>query len=262
MSIGRFLFDLLFPPRCIACRSFCKKDLLDPCEAPFCEKCRLEWEREKTVACANCGRELLSCRCSSGRMEKAGVSESLKLVFYQSEKDTVGRRAVLYLKKNRNRRAFDFFAEQLSFPIRRYMNEKGFTAEDIRFCHVPRFYKSTETYGLDQAEQLSRALSKRWGSASVPLFYRDGAISVEQKTLSAGERAKNAQKLFRVNEDQLARLGDVKCLFLVDDVITTGASVSACAKLLGGRYCGETVAVSLARTPLLRRKIPKKDIKI
>ena len=98
MRIGRFFYDLLFPPRCISCRSLCKKDILDPCEAPFCEKCRLEWEKEKTVSCAGCGKELLSCRCTSPRMERAGIVQSVKLVFYQSTKDTVGRRAVLHLR--------------------------------------------------------------------------------------------------------------------------------------------------------------------
>lgn len=258
MRIGRFFFNLLFPPKCISCLSLCQRDILDPCEAPLCEKCRFEWEKEKTAVCANCGKELLRCDCSTGRLEKAGIATSLKLVFYQGGRDTVGKRSVLYLKKNRNRRAFDFFAEQLSFPIKRYMHEKGFSAEKVLFCYVPRSDKSEESYGLDQAERLCRALSRRLNSPFAPLFYRSGVGSADQKTLTAREREKNAQTLFCVNERLLPVLNEIACIFLVDDVITTGASVSACARLLKNRYSGEIVAVSLARTPLARKRMPKR----
>lgn len=254
IKLKRFLSDLLFPPKCISCYSFCKKDLLDPCEAPLCDKCRLEWEREKAVTCAKCGRELLSCRCSSGRMEKAGVSESIKLIFYQGDKETVGRRSILHLKKNRTRRAFDFFAAQLSFPLQRYMRENNLGVDNVCFCYVPRSYKSDAHYGLDQAEQLCRSLSRQLGIPYVSLFYRVGTKEAEQKTLSAREREKNVKGRFAINECVWKRIHSPKCIFLVDDVITTGASISVCTKLLRERYHGEIVAVSLAKTPLLRQK--------
>lgn len=258
MRIGRFFFNLLFPPKCISCHSLYQRDILDPCEAPFCEKCRLEWEKEKTAVCANCGKELLRCDCSTGRLEKAGIATSLKLVFYQGERDSVGKRSVLYLKRNRNRRAFDFFAEQLSFPIKRYLREKGIDEDKALFCYVPRAHKSAEAYGLDQADRLCRALSRRLGIPFAPLFCRSGVGSADQKTLTARERERNAQALFCVNERLLPILNEIACVILVDDVITTGASVSACARLLKNRYSGEIVAVSLARTPLARKRMPKR----
>ena len=257
MKVGRFFYDLLFPPRCISCRAFCKKDILDPSDAPFCEKCRLDWEKEKTACCAGCGKELLNCRCTSSRMERAGIKQSVKLVFYQSERDTVGRRSILHLKRNRNRRAFDFFAAQLAFPLNRLIAEKGFSAEEIRFCYVPRSHKSEESQGLDQAECLCRAIAKRYGTTPTPLLYRSGAEKAEQKTLSAREREKNVKRLFALDEAVFPKIGDARCIVIVDDVITTGASVSACASLLKGRFPGEILALSLARTPLLRRRAAK-----
>lgn len=257
MKVGRFFYDLLFPPRCISCRAFCKKDILDPSDAPFCEKCRLDWEKEKTACCAGCGKELLNCRCTSPRMERAGIAQSVKLVFYQSARDTVGRRSVLHLKRNKNLRAFAFFASQLSFPLNRLIAEKGLSAEKIRFCYVPRSYKSEESEGLDQAEYLCRAIAKRYGTVPTPLFRRSGVKEAEQKTLTAREREKNVRRLFEIDETVFKKIGDATCIVIVDDVITTGASLSACARLLKGRFSGEIVAVSLARTPLLRRRAVK-----
>ena len=257
MKVGRFFYDLLFPPRCISCRAFCKKDILDPSEAPFCEKCRLDWEKEKTASCAGCGKELLSCRCTSARMERAGIKQSLKLVFYQSEKDTVGRRSVLHLKRNKNLRAFEFFASQLAFPLSRLIAEKGLSASEIRFCYVPRSRKSESSQGLDQAECLCRAIAKRYGATPTPLFYRSGVKEAEQKTLSARERERNVKRLFVLDEAVFQKIEDARCIVIVDDVITTGASVSACASLLKGKFSGEILSLSLARTPLLRRRATK-----
>ena len=256
MKPVRFLSDLLFPPRCISCGSFCKKDLLDPCPTPLCDACRVAWEKEKTDTCVRCGLELMQCRCSSARMEKAGMERSIKLMYYRGSRMTAGRRAILYMKKRRNLRAFAFFAEQLSFPILRYMEERSLSQEEVRFCYVPRSPKNETLYGLDQAEQLCRALAKRIGCETMPLFYRRGA-GAEQKKLSARERTQNVRGRFAV-DGQVPIPPTVRCIFLVDDVITTGASIAACAVLLKDRFGGEVVGVSLARTPLLRKKASKK----
>ena len=192
-------------------------------------------------------------------MERAGISAAIQLVYYRRGKTTVGSRAILYLKENRTRRAFSFFAEQLSFPIGRYMRERGFTPDEVCFCYLPRSHKNVDVYGVDQAEQLCRAVGKHLGAAVKPLFYRSGTGKQEQKHLSVGERERNAAGRFGVDEDVLVSLKGTRCLFLVDDVVTTGASLSACAKLLDGNYHGEIVAVSLARTPLSGRTSVKKE---
>lgn len=259
MNPIRFLTDLLFPPRCVSCGAFCKKDLLDPCLSPLCDGCRVAWEKEKTDTCVRCGLELMQCRCSSVKMEKAGLARSIKLMYYRGSRMTTGRRAILYMKKRRNFRAVSFFAEQLSFPVFRYMEEHSLPSEAVRFCYVPRSPKNETLYGLDQAEQLCHALAKRLDCEAIPLFCRQGA-GKDQKKLSARERAQNVRGRFAVDEEVLAEIPrSVRCIFLVDDVITTGASIAACAVLLKGRFDGEMVGVSLARTPLLRKKAPKKE---
>jgi predicted amidophosphoribosyltransferase len=256
MSFLDFFSDLLFPPHCIACGTRCKRDLTDPCEVPFCEACRLAWEKEKTETCLRCGKELLSCRCASGNMSKAGIDESIKLVHYRGNRKTVGGRAILRMKRQRNMRAFRFFADQLFHPISRYMKEKGLGADKVCFCYVPRSRHSVSHYGFDQAECLCRMLAKRMGAPFLPLFRRKGRSDPEQKLLSARERVQNAKLRFSVCDTEIPN--GVECLFLVDDVITTGASTSACAALLKGQFLGAIVGVSLARTPLTHQKAVEK----
>ena len=259
----RFFENLLFPPRCVSCHGLMQKDLLDPCECPLCDKCRLEWEREKGEDCPDCGREMVLCRCYPPRMKKAGISEAIKLINYRSDRETAGRRAILYLKKHLNSRGFDFFAKQLSYPVKKHMDQNGLTSKDVAFCYVPRGEKNAAEFGLDQSEQLCRRLAACCGARFLPLLYRTGKRSAEQKKLSGKMRERNAENRFAVDGKVLTDLAGVKCLFLVDDIITTGASLRSCAKAVSPVFDGTLVAVALARTPLRRRtayvgrKIPR-----
>lgn len=255
MRAGAFLSDLLFPPRCVSCRRFLKRSLLDPCEAPLCEKCRLAWEKEKTEVCARCGSELLLCRCGSERMAESGIEGVIKLVYYRRAKDSIGRRIILYLKTRRNKRAFRFLAAQLSYPLRKVIEERFLKPENVCLCFVPRSFHSEDAYGLDQANLLCHALGEHMSIRALPLFYRIARDRKEQKHLSASERRKNARLQFAVNETLLKdALQNVKLVCIVDDVVTTGSSMAACAACLRPFYKGAILGISVARSPLAREK--------
>ena len=259
MTVGRFIHNLLFPPRCIACGRFLQSSLLDPCKDPLCDRCRVDWEREKTENCPRCGSELLLCRCSSDGMEAVGIGRSIKLVYYRRFRDSAGRRIVLYLKTHRNRRAFRFLAGQLAFPLRKYMEERALLPTDVCLCYVPRSYKSEDAYGVDQAKLLCREIGKCLGISISPLFFRTSGGGKEQKNLSAAERKQNAKKQFAINKSMAEKtLRNVREVWLVDDVVTTGASMMACVGCMRPFYKGDVLAISLARAPLIRKKSPEK----
>ena len=256
LSFFRFFENLLFPPRCVSCRGFLQKDILDPCLLPLCPTCRIGWEREKGEPCPDCGLDMSFCRCLPERMKRAGISKTIKLVNYQTARSTVGRRAILYMKKHFNAAAFSFFAEQLSHSVKKHMEEKGVLAEEVAFCHVPRGRKSVSLYGFDQAKQISRHLAAACGTRSVSLFVRKTRFGIkekEQKKLSGRARTENVKGKFGVEKRILSTLKSVKLLFLVDDIVTTGSSICGCAELLKKQFDGDIVVVSIARTPLGRR---------
>jgi len=131
--------------------------------------------------------------------------------------------------------------------------------EDVALCCVPRSRKSVNLYGFDHAERLCIRLAKQVGVKARPeLLYRTSGKNREQKKLTSKERVQNTASAFGVDLDLLNALGGtVKCLFLVDDVITTGASIGGCAACLREVYQGPIVAVCIARTALGRRKSAK-----
>ena len=102
--------------------------------------------------------------------------------------------------------------------------------------------------GYNQALLLCRGLSMSWG---IPINYKDlirSRWTEPQIKLSPKERIKNVSGAFEVSKRGISDGAfDGKRILLVDDVYTTGATASECARILkgaGARYVG---VLTLAR---------------
>jgi predicted amidophosphoribosyltransferase len=96
--------------------------------------------------------------------------------------------------------------------------------------------------GDHPAERLARALGRGWGLPAQPLLARR-AGSRRQRGLGRSERQANVLGAFRA----LGQGPPPRTLVLVDDVYTTGATVSAAAAALLGAGCERVDVVTLAR---------------
>ncbi len=75
----------------------------------------------------------------------------------------------------------------------------------------------------------------------------DGGLkSKEQKLLSAEQRIKNVKDAFKVDAVLINGLDKV---ILFDDVMTTGATISECTKILKKAGIKKVFAVTVAKTP-------------
>ncbi len=246
---GVFWENLLFPPRCIGCGELMQRDVLDPCQNPLCYKCYSGWIQEKTQLCPDCGLTMSHCPCCPSGTRKAGIEKTLKLVNYPTDRMTAGRRSILNMKKRLDHRAFRFFAEQLSVPLKAYMAEQRLTREEVAVCHIPRGKKNKNRYGFDQAEELCRRLSALLEVRHLDILYRVSG-GREQKKLNASQRAQNAACGLGVDRARWKAYGkEVTCLVLVDDIATTGNSLMSGAKAIRPYFDGRIIALVLAKTP-------------
>lgn len=191
--------SLLFPTSCI----LCGQSITDS-EGGLCKDCRQQMESD---------RQTLTC------YPPEYVSEVICAGRYRGSYRT----ALLRLK----------YAEQTYRlnPISELMAQAWdwhhMPLPDVITC-VPMNGWHKFRRGFNQSEEFAKYLSEKWGVPYVPLLKRK-LLSHKQSRLSAKQRQENAARSFaRKNDIDLSG----KRILLVDDIVTTGATVSNCAKLL------------------------------
>jgi ComF family protein len=220
-----FLREYLFPLGC----SVCGAALVESAEAWYglCGDCRdgLEREIEESRAgthCDYCGKPLISehDRCLSCRNEEGFLFDRAMVLFPYMGKY---RKLLAAYKFGKNLALGNFFAEKI---IR--MLEYGSFPSEARLVPVPPRPGKIRTTGWDQVEYVARLLERNYAK-------NDGAVvdrclkrlpSKSQKELGRENRRHNLRGRI-VPTRQVPRIA-----VLIDDVMTTGATLDACAAAL------------------------------
>ena len=92
------------------------------------------------------------------------------------------------------------------------------------------------------------------GCRLVPMF-ENSSVSF-QKTLSKDKRRENAMKSYALKDGVLDNI-EQRHVVLVDDIVTTGASIGACAQLLRNAGVKHISALVYAKTD--SRKVVKEE---
>lgn len=205
--------------------------VLYPNRCPFCRK--LISARE--YYCESCRRHLPYVY---GKLEPPENVSRLTAVCWYSRR---ARDAVLSLKYGGLIYPAEAFALMMSEKLLRDANiaEKA----DV-LVPVPSGFLSVMNRGFSTALMICRRMALR---LDIPMADAVGASDgkAEQKTLSAKKRRENAMKGFYIKKN-----ADIKGkrILLIDDVSTTGSTLSAIAKKLLDAGAGEVSACVFAQT--------------
>jgi ComF family protein len=132
-------------------------------------------------------------------------------------------------------------AEPLGRAIARRWARVGVGADLV--THVPVHTDRARHRGYDQAELIARVGARHLGLPHAPLLARRRATAA-QFDLDRGDRAANVEGAFAV-----ATTADLRgrWVLLIDDVVTTGATLAACATALEAAGALATSAITVAR---------------
>lgn len=108
---------------------------------------------------------------------------------------------------------------------------------------MPLHWRRRWSRGFNQSQLLAREIGRRW-NVPVRKLVRRKRATAPQAGLTSAQRRKNVQGAFEAKKR--ARLQGMSVL-LIDDVLTTGATASACARALKRAGAAHVSLLTLAR---------------
>jgi ComF family protein len=113
---------------------------------------------------------------------------------------------------------------------------------------VPLHLKRIRERGFNQAILLGELLAREWKIPFERSLLRRIRWTEPQVNLAAGERAANVRGAFAVGDPSVVK---GRRVILVDDVLTTGSTVSECSRVLKRAGAVEVFVATVARVPAL-----------
>ena len=231
----RGLVDFVFPPRCPLCSD--PIDWTDPpclCPSclskvsfvvpPFCTRCGIPFAspKEESHLCGQCMESVATYGTARAICQFSGPIRRAIHAFKYENKTHLAKTLIGLMEKNRP--SLDICAYDLLVPIPLHKNrlrQRGYNQSLLLARELHRWY----------ATPVNDRMVRR---------VRDCAAQIE---LVGAQRLENVKGVFSLGDDPTG-----KTILLVDDVLTTGATVSECAKVLlrGGARVVDVLTVARA----------------
>jgi len=213
------LIDLFYPRRCPICL-----DVLKINDDDICVACRKKVRLVKGATCYKCGKPLKDETkeyCVSCLKREPPFTQGISWAEYSSQ---YMRRMMAELKYHGN-------CQILDYPCRDFASRQMNTVLEWEIevlIPVPVHPSRMRKRGYNQAAEIAKRLSKYWDIPVDETYLLRQGKTKAQKELSSEQRLLNLMDAFCV----VGEKGKYQRILLVDDIFTTGATVSACTRIL------------------------------
>jgi ComF family protein len=218
-NVLSWALDLVFPPRCPAC-------LHRTDRVALCTECRKAIMLARSPLCPLCGECFAGAgpdhRCRRCLRRTPSFARARACALYRADQPSPLIEALHRFKYDRDVTLAgmlgDFLAEHRPFSI-----------EHDLVLPVPLHIQRLRWRGFNQSLALARAAARCGGRPLAHAVLDRQRATPPQVGLGDAERRRNVRGAFVVRQPATVR---DRTLLLVDDVMTTGATVDECARVL------------------------------
>ena len=238
------ILDFVYPQHCAVCKKHLKREERDVCEVcwnslvtlpdPFCPYCKSFIEREDTKCSF----------CESAR--KVGEDHNFFMVRSLGRFDDYYRELIHRFKYGKKiplgRRLAQRLGETINGDSHLKTQNSCFLESDF-LIPVPLHKSRYRERGFNQSEIVAQEISKIIGVSVLKNVLKRKKNTKDQTELSPLQREENVKGAFVVTKPEMI---NGKKIILVDDVITTGATLSECARMLKQAGAKEILGMTIA----------------
>ncbi len=239
------LASVVFPAPC----RICGRALANASRVPICRECLAGFVRIREPMCSCCGRPFIFEATPPATV--SSVSESLcrlcRVRFYAFDRarsfavyDDALIEAVLLLKYEEVTRLGGWFAARLAELV---LREAAEWRADV-VVPVPLHRDRHRERGYNQAELIARPLARRLGLKLERYLLARTRPRPPQLVLSRTEHWKSVRGAYATRQG--LKVDNLRVL-LVDDVLTTGATLDACARALKKAGAAAVLGLTVAQ---------------
>ena len=234
MRILRAAIDLLYPPRCPACR-------IRTAAVTFCKDCHLGIVPARSPLCTACGLPFAGTGpdhlCANCRLHPPRFRVARAPAMFDRHRPSPLVEVLARFKYGRD--------VTLAPVLSAYLVEHLPLAFDHDLIiPIPHHRERLRWRGFNQALPLARAIGRASQSPVDPFVLARHRSTPPQVGLGADDRRRNVRGAFAVRHRERIR---GRTVLLVDDVMTTGATAHECARVLRAAGARAVDAVVLAR---------------
>ena len=241
------LISVFFPGDCRICGQL----LVDSRRVPICDDCFASFQRIPQPSCEICGWPLPGLARKEGEQPLCPICHDKTYSFDRARSFAIYEgpliRAILLLKFEQIEPLGKWFAERLAELVQ---SEPQMMAADV-IVPVPLHRQRERERGYNQATLLSKPLAKSLRLPHKALLLMRTRARPDKRSLSLEERWESVRAAFATRPG--SQVDNLRVL-LVDDVMTTGATLDACARAL--REAGAKSVIGLTVARALRNPLP------
>ena len=224
-SLVRSFIDAAVPPTCLFCQT-----LLSSHEHHLCTRC---W---RSIPALTPGHPLLQ-ETRAKLLEEGSVSDLVSCFVFEKSG------AVQALAHSLKYDGFTTVGVVLGKKLGQVMNDRGVKGDLL--IPVPLHSIKRRERGFNQAERIAAGISRVTGIPLKARALRRTRHTQTQTKLGLEERKQNVAGAFEAEDHMRPRINGAVCI-LVDDVITTGATITSCGEALLGAGAASVLAASAA----------------